>query len=202
MAHDNNLTIGSVGTGNTIHIDQRRGSPPESPHIEYKIAQDSIQHLSRSEVNKSALSFYGAIALPFLALVADSLGILSFIGVQTKWTLVAILPIVLAITLATMQNKEIAKTTFRPNVANFLHGKWVERENDGNYIIYQKTAPCIHRGCRGTVFIRRAPPREQPNHTLVGVCDTGGHRHTYTVDFNGIGYPEQFDWRPIESQKE
>ncbi|MGZ8876455.1 MAG: hypothetical protein ACXW1F_08310 [Halobacteriota archaeon] len=200
MAHDNNVSIGSVGTGNTINIAQHQA--PETPHVEYTAASDSIEHLSRSTVNRGAVAFIASLSFPILAIVADGLGVLSSLGVQTKWQVLAVLVAIAIVgTVLTKTKMKIATKTFKSNQAWFIDGRWVEREDDGNYVIYRKTAPCIYEKCSGTVFIQPAPPREQPNHTLVGVCDVGARQHTYTVDFNNIGFPARFDWRPLEERK-
>ncbi len=196
MANDNNVSIGSIGTGNTVNIAQHQA--PQATYVEYKVAPESVEHLSKGEVNKGVLTFFGSLCLPILALVADALGILSYLGLQTRWALVVLVPIALIGATLTSTKLKIATAKFTPEVANFIDGKWVELEREGNYLIYRRMSPCIYPKCSGMVFIRPAPPREQPNHTLVGMCDTGRYRHTYTVDFNGIGYPAQFDWRPIE----
>ncbi|MES2115207.1 MAG: hypothetical protein V4578_08665 [Pseudomonadota bacterium] len=196
MTHDNNISIGSVGAGNTINIAQHQA--PSAPHIEYAVGPDSVEHVSRGDAIKSALTFYGSLLLPVLAITADGLGVLSFLGLQTRWVLAVLLPIAIVGARLTSTRRKLATTTFVPNEAQFIDGKWAEKEDDGSYLLYRKTAPCIYPKCSGTVFIQPAPPREHPNHTLVGVCDVGARRHTYTVDFNGIGFPEQFDWKPIE----
>lgn len=198
MTHDNRVSIGSVGTGNAITINQHQA--PDSPHIEYDVSEDTIEHLSRSHVNKGAFAFYGALALPVLAIVADSLGVLTFLGIQTKWAMAVLLPMAVVAAVLTNTKRKIAETTFVPDTAMFIDGRWVEQERDGGYIRYRKTASCIYPKCSGTVSIHPAPPREQPNHAVVGVCDVGGHRHTYTVDFNGVGFPAQFDWSPVEER--
>lgn len=200
MPHDNNVSIGSVGAGNTINIAQHQA--PDAPRIEYSVATDSIERVSQLQATKGAVTFYGSLSLPVLAIVADLLGTLSFLGIQTKWALVVTLP--LAVIGANLSNtrRKLVTTTFKPNEAQFVDGRWAEQEDDGSYVLYRKTAPCIYPHCSGTVFIRTAPPREQPNHSLVGVCDVGAYRHTYTVDFNGIGFPQQFDWKPPEECKQ
>jgi hypothetical protein len=66
---------------------------------------------------------------------------------------------------------------------------------------YIKRAKCIYPKCDGFVFVVPAPPREKHNHLVVGKCSVGGIRHTYTFDFNGIGYPQQFDWSPPDEVK-
>ena len=198
MTHDNNVSIGSVGTGNTVNIAQHQA--PSTPHIEYAVADQSVEHVSRWEAKKSAFAFYGSLSLPVLAIVADGLGVLSFLDLKTMWVLAVLLPIAVFGAVLTSTKRKLATTTFSPNEARFVDGRWAEQEQDGSYLLYRKTAPCIYPKCSGTVFIQPAPPREHPNHTLVGVCDVGAHRHTYTVDFNGIGFPAQFDWKPLEER--
>ena len=198
MTHDNNVSIGSVGTGNMIHIVQQQ--PPSAPHIEYSVAADSIEHVSANEARKSAVGFYGSLSLPILAIVADGLGVSSFLGIQTRWALAILLPLAVVGAVLTSSKRKLATTTFVRSQAEFIDGMWAEQEEDGNYLLYRKTSACIYPKCTGTVFIQPAPPRERPNHALVGVCDVGAHRHTYTVDFNGIGFPEQFNWKPIEER--
>ncbi len=198
MTHDNNVSIGSVGAGNTIHISHHQA--PNAPHIEYAVAADSIEHVSAGEARKSALGFYGSLSLPILAIVADGLGVLSFLGIQTRWVLAVLLPLAVVGAILTSTKRKLATTTFGHSEAQFVDGRWAEQEEDGSYLLYRKTAPCIYPKCTGIVFIQPAPPRERPNHTLVGVCDVGVHRHTYTVDFNGIGFPAQFDWKPLEER--
>ena len=55
MAHDNNVNIGPIGAGNTVNITQQQA--PDARHVEYSIVDGSIQHLSRSEINKGAFTF-------------------------------------------------------------------------------------------------------------------------------------------------
>jgi hypothetical protein len=199
VSHDNNILIGSVAGGGTVNIDQRQAT--ETKHIEYTVAQDSVEWLPKSQVYRGVFAFYASLSLPVLAVVANALGVLAFFGVQTRWVLFVVIPLALIGAFLSMSSRKLAETAFRPNEAQFINGRWVERDDDGNYLLYRKTAPCIYPKCSGTVFIRPAPPREVPNHTSVGVCDVGSFRHTYTVDFNGIGYPHQFDWRPMEESR-
>jgi hypothetical protein len=199
MANDNNINIGSIGTGSTVNIAQHQA--PETPLIEYAVVQGSVSHLSPTEVHKGVLAFWGSASLPILAMVADSLGVLSFIGVQTIWVLAVVIPVAFVIAAMNNDKRKIAELSPKRNEAKFIEGRWVEQDEDGNYLLYRKAAPCTYPKCAGSVSISPAPPREQGNHSLVGICDVGGRRHTYTVDYNGIGYPHQFDWRPLEERK-
>lgn len=199
MMHDNNINIGSIGAGNTVNITQQQA--PSASHIEYDVVDASVRHLSKSEVNKGALAFWASASLPVLAIVADSLGVLSFLGVQTLWALAVVVPIAAIGAAATNGKRKIVEHSFKVNEAWFIDGRWVEQDDDGDYVLYRKAAPCIYPKCSGSVAIVPAPPRERGNHALVGICSVGGNRHTYTVDYNGIGYPAEFDWRPIEKRE-
>jgi hypothetical protein len=84
--------------------------------------------------------------------------------------------------------------------AQFKNGFWYRKLSDGNFISYEKRAKCIYPKCDGWVYIESAPAREKNNHILVGKCSVGGIRHAYTVDYNDIGYPHEFDWGPLEKK--
>jgi hypothetical protein len=94
----------------------------------------------------------------------------------------------------------MAEAAPSPGVACFVGNQWVERDENGDYLLYRKTARCTHPGCGGTVVVRSAPARELPNHSLVGECNVGGKQHTYTIDFNGRSSLRFFDWRPLEER--
>lgn len=199
MANNNNFTVGSAGNGNIFNVVQHQ--EPKASYVEYDVAHDSIEHLSRSHVHGRAFLFFASFVLPILGLLADGLGVLTFLGIQSKWAFTVLVSAAIVGTFLTNTKRKIATAGLERNRAIYIDGSWVEREDGGGYLLYRRTAKCIYPKCSGTVFIRPAPPREKPNHTLVGVCDLGNHRHTYTVDFNGIGFPLQFDWRPIEEHK-
>jgi hypothetical protein len=202
MAHDNNVHIGSAATGSTINIAQHH-APEDKPHIVFTPDPHSMEHLSQSTINKGALAILASVSIPILGVVADVLGILGFLGIQTTtWQVLSVLvPIAVVGTLLSNPMQLFTATITRPNEARFIDGRWIERKEDGDYLTYRKTARCIYPKCSGTVFIQPAPPRERPNHTLVGVCDVGGLQHTFTVDYNGIGVPAKFDWRQVEERK-
>ena len=201
MTHDNNIHIGSIGTGNTINIAQHQASPSTTSYLEYKMLKESLQYQSKSKVNKGALAFWISASLPILAIVADSLGVFSFLGIQSLWALAVVVPFAVLGATLTNGKRKIAEHSFKPNEAWFINGQWVEKDDHGDYVMYRKVASCIYPKCTGAVSIVPAPPRERGNHTVVGVCSVGGNRHTYTVDYNGVGFPMQFDWRPIEKQE-
>lgn len=199
MTHDNNIHIGSIGTGNTVNIAQHQA--PSTPHLEYEVLEESLRCLPEPEVRKGVLAFWASTSLPVLTIVADSLGVLSFLGIQTMWALAVVVPIAVVGAAVTNGKRKIAAHSFKPNEAWFIDGQWVEKDDNGDYVLYRKVAPCIFPKCTGSVAIVPAPPRERGNHAFVGVCNIGGYRHTYTVDYNGIGFPAQFDWRPIEKKE-
>lgn len=70
MSHDNNISIESDGTGNTFNINQHQAT--DSLHIVYTVNEETAERISKNEVYKGAIAFYVALALPILAIVADS----------------------------------------------------------------------------------------------------------------------------------
>jgi hypothetical protein len=84
MTHDNNVHIGSAATGNTINISQHQGRE-EKRHVEYSPIANSIERVSQATVKRGALAFFASLSLPILGIVADTLGILSYVGVQARF---------------------------------------------------------------------------------------------------------------------
>jgi hypothetical protein len=97
--------------------------------------------------------------------------------------------------------RKIATSSIPSGQARFIDGRWVQRDETGDYLLYRKTAPCSYEGCHGTVRIQTPPARERHNHDLIGVCDIGEKQHTYRIDFNGIGKQQFFNWDPVEENK-
>lgn len=161
MAHDNNVHIGAAATGTTINIAQHQARE-EKPHVEYSLIADSIERLPKSTVNRGALAFFASLFIPILGIVADGLGVLSYVGIQiSKWQVLAVLvPVAIVGTALTKTKLKIAITKFDSNKAWFIDGRWVRRDDDGDYVTYRKTAPCIYPKCSGTVTVQPAPPRD------------------------------------------
>lgn len=179
---------------------QNHNKPEEHSYIEYRIDEHSIKILHRRQIYRDTLLFYISFLPPIIVLVAHHYDILLLLGIKIELALGLATGITMVGAMLTNTQRKIAATTFPTDTAMFIEGQWIEEVNKEEYIQYTKTAPCIYPKCSGTVFIRPAPVRELPNHTLVGVCNIGGHRHTYTVDYNGIGFRQQFDWRAPEKQ--
>jgi hypothetical protein len=198
MANDNCISVGSIGDSNHIHIEQLQQHGV--PRIKYQPLAASVRHVSRDSVLRGVMGYYASWALLAVPFVADGLGILTFLGVQTLWAVLAVLPFAVAGAAITNPQRQIAEATSSPGVAHFIGSQWVERDENGDYLLYRKTARCTYPGCDGTVVVRPAPAREQPNHSLVGECNVGGKQHTYTIDFNNHGVPRFFDWRPLEER--
>lgn len=91
----------------------------------------------------------------------------------------------------------------RPNdpIGPFFLGVDFVIEDNGDYMGYTYSAPCTNPECTGEVYLVHAPPREAGNHDVAGVCNKGGHQHTYTFDCTLRGEPWRFDWRQIEAPK-
>lgn len=198
----NNINIGSIGNANHINIAQSQ-STLRRP-IEFEVVASSVQRLSRASVNKGAWYFAGSIpafALSVMSIFADAVGIFSYFNLGWKILAWAIAIIGMFGLVFYKSKGKIALQTIPEGQALFIDGRWVERDEAGDYLLYRKTAACNHQGCKGTVRIETPPPREQHNHDYIGVCDVGGKQHTYRVDFNGIGERQHFNWDPIDPPK-
>ncbi|MDI1329563.1 hypothetical protein [Pseudomonas sp.] len=202
MSDGNHINIGSMGDANHINIAQHHSLQPTA--IQFDIDTSSVERLSRKNVNKGAVGFFLSLpllALSFMSIVADAFGILSYFNIGSRVPAYVIMVFAMLGLLFFNPKRKIATTTIPPNQAKFIDGRWVERDENGDYLLYRKAAPCNYKDCRGTVNIQTPPPRELHNHDLIGVCDIGGKQHTYRVDFNGIGERQHFDWRPAEQNK-
>lgn len=202
MSDDNKINIGSIGDANHISIAQHQSA--ERTNVQFVIDPNSVERLSRSSVNKGAVAFFlslPTLALSVMAILADALGVLSYFNVESKILAYIIAAIAMGGVVLCNTKRKIATTSIPPEQARFIDGRWVERDESGDYLLYRNTAPCGYKNCSGTVRIQTPPPRERHNHDLIGVCDIGGKQHTYRVDFNGVGEREHFDWRPVEENK-
>lgn len=160
--------------------------------------------MSRGSVIKGAAAFFlslPVLALAVMSIVADALGILSYFNVESKILAYVVMAVAMGAVMLCNGKRKMATTSIPPDQARFIDGRWVERDESGDYLLYRNTAPCNYENCKGTVRIQLPPPREQHNHDLIGVCDLGGKQHTYRVDFNGVGERQHFDWRPLEQNK-
>lgn len=202
MSDGNRINIGSIGDANHINIAQNQA--PERTSIQFVIDPRSVERLSRGSVIKGAVGFFlslPALALSVMSILADALGILSYFNVESRILAYLIMAVAMAGVMLCNGKRKMATASIAPDQARFIDGRWVERDESGDYLLYRNTAPCNYENCHGTVRIQTPPPREQHNHDLIGVCDIGGKQHTYRVDFNGIGERQHFDWRPLEQNK-
>lgn len=214
MAHDNHIeSFGNNNKNNIYNINQNQSSePPRPTHITYRIKRGSIQSISRKEVEKS-------VWISCLGFTADVFGVFSFFGIQgiqalsalqkqwVQYTCIGTIIVGFVFLLFNRRNFQLFRIKFSPQEANILgDGTFAEREDDGNYLLYQMTARCNYQNgsCPGTVTIETAPEREQLNHhTHIGKCSANGS-HTYTVErseYENIGFQQKFNFEPIDNKK-
>jgi hypothetical protein len=202
MSDDNNINIGSIGNANNINIAQSQSSM-RNP-IEFEVVASSVERLSRGSVRKGAWYFAGSVpafVLSVISIFADATGIFSYFNLGWKILAWAIAIVGMFGLIFYKTKGKIALQSIPDGQARFIDGRWVERDEAGDYLLYRKTAPCSYEGCKGTVRIQLPPPREQHNHDYIGMCDLGGKQHTYRVDFNSIGEAQHFNWDPIEPKQ-
>ena len=182
----------------TVNQNQDGAQGIAEKHIEYVIDESSARVFPREPVDKMNMVFYVTVGVSGLGILADMLGVLAQLGFHNGMSLLVLVPVSLIVALITKHDRWLA--SLDGDKAHFKEGLWYEKLPDSNFISYVKRAKCIYPKCEGLVHIVPAPPRERPNHSLVGQCSIGGRRHTYSVDYNGIGYPKEFDWRPVAQQ--
>ena len=184
----------------TVNQNQNDAQTITNRYIEYVIDDATVRVFPQKPAEKMNAIFLGTIAISGLGILADILGVLSYVGIQKGMALLVLAPCCLLVALITKNDRWLMGLQAN-DMAHFKDSLWYEKLPDGNFLSYVKRSKCIYPKCNGLVQIVPAPPRERPNHSLVGKCSVGGVRHTYTVDYNGIGYPHEFDWCAIEQEK-
>jgi hypothetical protein len=198
----NIVNIPGTLTNSSVIVHQNQDGTQSIPdtHIEYVIDEPTVHIFSQKPVEKMNGIFIITNIIAGLGIFADILGVFSYVGIQKGVAILVLAPMCLLMALITKKDRFLASLQ-ADGSAQFSDGLWYEKLLDGNFMSYVKRAKCIYPKCNGLVYIVPAPPRERHNHSLVGKCSIGGIHHTYTVDYNGIGYPHEFDWRPPEEEK-
>lgn len=198
---DNSVDISGTITDSTISVNQNQDGNQSisETEIEYEVDENSYREVSGETYKKPTKIFYISLGVLALGVLADMAGILAYLGFNQGIVILVLAPVCLLIAVIT-KNDRWVNDLVNDNKSYYLNGQWYEKLPGDNVAIYYKRAKCIYPKCEGVVNIVPAPPRENPNHTLVGKCSLGGLQHTYTVDFNGIGYPHKFDWRPLPQE--
>lgn len=198
---DNSVDISGVITDSTISVNQNQDGK-QSIHeteIEYEIDEHSYREVNGDVYEKPTKIFYISVGVLGLGVLADVAGLLSYIGLNIGIVLLVFAPICLGIAVITKDVRWVNDLAYDEK-SYYRNGQWYEKLPNGNVAIYYKKSKCIYPKCEGSINIVPAPPREHPNHTLIGKCNIGGVQHTYSMDYNGIGYPHKFDWRPLAQE--
>jgi hypothetical protein len=198
----NSINISGTLSNSPVIVNQNQDGKQSmaNAHIEYEADDSTVRVFSQKSAKKKSGLFTLTAAMTILGFFADLFGVLSYFGIQKGMSIFALAPIVILVGWIT--KKDCWLVSLKDNgTAQFNDGIWYKKQSDGNFVSFTMKAKCIYPKCDGLVHIETAPPRERPNHSLVGICSVGGFRHTYTVDYNGVGYPREFDWRPLEQEK-
>lgn len=200
-ARNNTVDISGSLVNSPVILSQKQGGNQaiHERHVEYIVDENTVRIFPQKPAKQMNALFTGTLAVSVLGILADMAGLLSYIGIQKGVALLVLAPACLLIALATKHDRWLSSLSAN-GAAHFHKDLWYEKLPDGNFASYVKRARCIYPKCAGLVQVVSAPPRERPNHTLIGKCSIGGIRHTYTVDYNGIGYPSDFDWRPVAEE--
>lgn len=200
--NNNNVMIGSAEAGSTINITQHQATQPlQDRHINYEVdAEGGFERFTQGYVIKRTVLGIAPAAIAALAIYADVLTVATYFGLPKFSVALFIVAGSVGCIIANFRYFLLLRIPASDDSASYVLGKFVEKRTDGNYLLYTKTAKCIYPRCCGKVSVVVAPPRERHNHRFVGVCSIGGKQHTYTYDYNGIGYPCKFDWRPLDKE--
>ncbi|RDK82579.1 UNVERIFIED_ORG: hypothetical protein DFO82_2403 [Idiomarina abyssalis] len=198
---NNSAEFSGTITNSTISVNQNQDGNQSinEKEIEYAVDKGSYREITSEEYKTRSSVFYISLAVFALGVLADMLGLLTYLGFSHGIIILILAPICWLISVVT-KNDRWMNGLYHNNKSYYRDGRWYEKLPNNDVAVYYKRAGCIYPRCDGVVNIVPAPPREHPNHTLVGKCSVGGLQHTYTVDFNSIGYPHKFDWRPLTQE--
>jgi hypothetical protein len=169
-----------------------------------------VQRYSKAEVEKQALvgGIFSAtpVVTTFVAYFADWIGILSylelpkffviFVGFSAGMTLTLIGALITPKSFASLDCWVSSKFTKRGEAKLVGLNRFIEVEENGNYLTYCYTAPCIYPRCGGKIVVEKLPPREQHRGGLAGICSVADKAHSYLIDYNAVATPRELDWRP------
>ena len=191
----NGNTINStINQNNNITQVVKDGLPEKM--IEYLRDTSTVRTITKNKINFRVKLYFGEVSLVSLVIYLFHL-----FGFDPFWLL---LIFILAIAIVSMVNLEYLYCFFKlknDGKAYFKWGNFYEKLDSGDCEKHVKYAKCIYPKCNGLVRIQVPPIKEQENHAFIGVCTEGGKRHTYTVDYHGIGFVQQFDWSKSEQKK-
>jgi hypothetical protein len=206
------VQIGDAGSNNTYNLAQHTAAGSAPSYVQLEVDRDSIQQYPKAQVEKQALrgaiSAAPTIVIPLVAGIADWLGILSYLGVPQSYTILigfgagfglTGLSFIVEPSNLTSLRYWIWSTFTRQNEAKHIGlNAFLERDNNGNYLIYRRTACCIYPKCNGKIIIEKLPPREQYCNGLAGLCSVAGKAHSYLIDYNVVATRKELDWRPLD----
>jgi hypothetical protein len=196
----NSIEIGTLSNSNvTLNQNQDGVQSISSRHVEYEIDEGTIQTSQMEKHAKKVGKCLVTIVVSFIALFADLTGLLSPFNIPRGVSFPILLFVCMVVVL--FMHHDFWVISLQPNTPKFKDGRWYEKINNRELVSYIKKAKCIYPKCEGFVFVVDAPPRERHKHSVVGKCSVDGLNHTYTIDSNGIGYPQKFDWRPPDNEK-
>ncbi len=200
-SNNNSIEISGTITDSTISFNQNQDNLQsfKGERVEYKVDEKSYQEVDGGKYRKAANIYYLSIAIASLGILADVAGIFSYLNLHVGSLVVFFIfcPMCVLVAVLTKNNRWISRLN-ADGKSYYRDGQWYEKLNNGDVAKYRKVAKCTYPKCNGIINVVSAPPRERPNHNVVGVCSVGEFQHTYTMDYNSIGHLCKFDWRPIQ----
>lgn len=173
-----------------------RKETEKADYIEYEVIQSSICSYSNIEVQRNSWYCVGYIASSLL-LLAASLAITTFFNEFYLFILFGLPALVAGLYGFITYSPFYKMALLTPNdeVDQFINRVYVHKDRDGNCTTYKKDAPCNFPKCQGRIEVSYAPPMENHKYHTIGCCNLATYLHTFTIDFNGIGYYKEMDFR-------
>lgn len=198
---DNSVDISGEISNSTISVNQNQDGNQSirDSQIEYQVDANSYREVSGETYKKSRNVFYTSVVVLALGVLADIGDLFALLGFDRGVVAFVSVGLFFVIKEMTQYGCWVNNLTYDEE-SHYRNGQWYEKLSNNNVAIYYKRGKCIYPKCEGSIDIVPAPPRERHNHDVIGKCSLGGIQHTYTMDFNGVGYPQKFDWRPVPQE--
>jgi hypothetical protein len=188
-----------------VHQSVAPAVPPN--YVQLQIDPDSMRRYSKTEVERRSARGIIYIATSFLLatspIFADWLGILDRFGVPDGISPVAAM-VIAGVGYLLLRGQEAVEfvrwrrlLSKRPNEPHPIDlQRFLQLDDEGNYLVYSRSAPCLYPKCNGKIVAEKLPLHEQHRDGLAGVCSVAGKAHSYLIDSNLVATPRDLNWRP------
>lgn len=194
--NSNNLQIGSAGTGNTFSVNQTNRSLWGEAVLLLEDVGSRQAPITNKAVTRRGLVTLLSVTLPFVALLADVLGIFGAFHLNYNWFLPVYFGLGVILTLSNLDHVRIfwRRQEIKRKDTYVGDGKIAHLNSNGTFVLYKRTAQCRYPNCEGSIKVVTPPPKEKERCFLAGKCTVCGTVHSYRIDPNWVAYPYDLDW--------